>query len=207
MENALKDITVKFVLDDSILFEAGVSVEISNDQTSDIARLYMAALGELRGAVRYKKTVSQEDYKRCDCIVIELPSGTRTYTESELAAVLDAYWEMRKIVAGRDSRMIVTLEGGFTGGLIKDPCDVVLSALNDEDFARVQVIADLLQTRRPNPQLQIADWTGDYGYYVKIGSSEADESNLRLIFSGGSFSRTPVIVEELEALLAKYLTE
>lgn len=203
MDNTRQHYPVTIKHGDEVIFETQGFVDEVKGEPYDTARAYTTAVQAMKKAVQ-AGAVSQEDFNRADVVVIAYPDGqVKSYTDAEADKILNEYSELNKYRATRNSKVIVTVEGGFTGGLIKKPVGVALDKLGDADFQRVSEILDLLQTR--GAKFDYTGTVGDFGYYVKVGDQDTSPNDMKLAFRGGSFSKTPMVVKELEDILKKYV--
>ena len=202
MDDTPLNYQVIFKADAEIIFATSGSIAEQKGEPHDTAQIYIQAFKNLIEAVR-NKTVSREDFEKGNITEIISPDGqSKLYTDDEMEKLLDEYSELIKYRATKNSKVIVTVEGGFTGGVM-GTTNVTLDKLNDEDFNRVLEITDLLQTR--SAKLEYAQWGGDFGYFVRVGDNDTTARNMKVIFEGGSFSKTPLVVEELQEILKKYV--
>ncbi len=194
---------VTFKADDVLLYQTSVELIGLKGEPLDTCRIYTQGIRNLQQAVRQKE-VRQDALEIGNTTIIGYPDGqTKTYSEAEMAAVFNAYHESIKVQATRAHTIRLSLEGGFTGGDLDDPIVVSLAHLSDKDFARVVTIVNDLQT--PSIKKEYADGGGDFGYYVRMGlEGQSWYEDAKVVFNGGPFSRTPLIVEELKEILGAY---
>lgn len=193
---------VTFQHDDKVLFKTHGVIEKLRGEPYDTATVYSSALDKLCTAVDTGK-LSEDIWEVGNLVVIDYPDGTsRSFTDDEMGALLDEHYDLDKYHTSRESRIIISVEGGFTGGLIRDPVDRTLDNLNERDFKEVSKIVELLQTK--GAKLKYDSGMGDFGYFVRAGDQSTDPKEMRMIFCGGSSSRTPVVVKMMEKILLKY---
>ena len=190
---------IRFLHGDRHVYTTSCALDQIQGEPYDSGRIVEKGFSNLRAAVQDGK-VSKVDYSAADVIDIDAPSGRKRHTERDALTILYDYRYLVRFRPERSSRIIVTMQGGFTDCVLNE-VDATLDTIDDAAFARVLEIVDLLQMPRAKANLDYVDWIGDYGYYVKIGHAGQSESEMRTIFRGGPFSKTPRVVEELEEIL------
>lgn len=102
------------------------------------------------------------------------------------------------IKVNRDSRVRLYRHGGFTGGLLGLPVDITLDKFSESEFSEIRSIINSLKCP---VNLEFSDIVESSGFTVEVGSKNASAQGLKTLYNKGSFSRTPLIIIELEKKL------
>lgn len=102
----------------------------------------------------------------------------------------------------RNSRIRLYTVGGVADDLVDTPVDITLDKLPESEFNRVATIVDLLQKQKQD--LEYDEGVADYGYYLELGKSQQSYKKMKKVFNGGAFSRTPLVLYELDTILKRY---
>lgn len=193
---------ITFKQDDKVLYKTTGDVETLRGEPYDTATAYVSAVDNLSWEIDMGN-LPESVWDDGNLVVIDYPDrSSRSFTDEEMGALLDEYFELNKYRANKNSRVIISMQGGFSGGLVGAPTDRTLDNLNKEDFKKVATIIDQLQTR--DAKLEYSRRMGDFGYFVHVGDQNVPPEKMEKIFDGGPFSKTPLIVWEMEDILKKY---
>lgn len=200
---AVRSYPVIFKRGEVVIFETIGTLESTEGEPHDTATVFHSALIAFIEAKKAGK-LPKDAVKICDHVLIEQPDGSRkSFSDDEIEQILDQDVELRKIKATDDLVIVVSVEGGISGGDMGEPIEVSISKLSTQDRVRVEAIIDLIQARKPAFTYDKNGWVGDFGHYVRIGSPDQKRWEKTMIFAGG-FRQTPREVEELQRILETY---
>jgi hypothetical protein len=195
--------SVTFKRDDEVIFQTGGFLETTQGEPHDTAAIFYSALEPFVAAKNAGK-LPKDAVKICNMIMITDPDGAvRSFSEDQIEGILDQDAELRKIKVTAETAIVVSVEGGISGGDMREPVEATVSEMTPEDRSRVEFIIDLVQSRKPKFTYDQDGWVGDFGHYVRIGHKQQTRWEKELIFCGG-FRQTPLEVEELRTILERH---
>jgi hypothetical protein len=195
--------SVTFKRGSDTIFQAEGFIEEVLGEPYDTASIFYSALKPFVAAKKAGE-LPKDSVKICDNIEITDKDGNVwTFSENQIEEILDKDNQARKIKLTDDTAIVVSVEGGFSGGDMMDPVKGVVLTMTPEDRKRVEFIVDLLQDRKPKFTYDRNGMVGDFGHYVRIGDTQQDREKMTFLFAGG-FRQTPLEVEELREILTRY---